>query len=299
MTLELKRITKSYGAKKALSGFSFAAESGSATVLLGRNGAGKTTVLKIATGALAPDSGEILIDGKPLDRNTVKLGNIPDERELAPRLKVSEVLSGMAKLKGIPARRALESAACLLRRMDAEQCLYQKLESLSKGNQKKVMLALALADDPDILTLDEPFVGLDPINQSLLKNMIEERVKAGKTVIFSSQQMPPFEEVCSNICILRNGESVLQGTLSEIKKSYPRDLLRIVPESCAESLALKLRAMPQAAVVRQEGPAVLVRLLSPSCKADVLAAAVDFGIDSFSMGEPSLAQIFMEAAGAM
>lgn len=227
MILELKNIEKSFGEKKVLSGISLQAESGKAFGILGRNGAGKTTAIRILMGVFSQDSGQVLIDGKPLDRRQLGFGYLPEERGLYPQVPISKQLCYFAELKGMDKKAAAKAVDRWLDRLDMNQYRNKCPNTLSKGNQQKIQMIAAVAHNPDVVILDEPFSGLDPVNAVLLKDVVKELIAENKVVLFSSHQMNYIEEFCQHIGILHGGKMVLQGNLREIRESYPQDKLLI------------------------------------------------------------------------
>ncbi|MGI6057439.1 MAG: ABC transporter ATP-binding protein [Bilifractor sp.] len=218
MKLELKDLYKSFGEHQVLNGISLTAESGAAVGLLGRNGAGKTTTIRILMNVFPADSGEILLDGRPIDHKAVKIGYLPEERGLYPKKIIADQLLYFAELKGMRRADARASIDYWLERLGMSKYRNKRLDALSKGNQQKIQLVTALAHDPDILILDEPFSGLDPVNAELLKDVVRDQMKKGKIILFSSHQMNYIEEFCSEIAILNGGHIVLSGNLREIRR---------------------------------------------------------------------------------
>lgn len=212
MKLEVKDVHKSFGEKEVLHGINFSVESGKALGLLGRNGAGKTTTIRILMDVFHANSGEILMDGKKFVPSKFQIGYLPEERGLYPKRIVMDQMIYLAQLKGMGARAAKESAKKWLKRLEVAEYETKKLETLSKGNQQKVQLAATLVSDPDMVILDEPFSGLDPVNSQILKDVVNELIADGKLVIFSSHQMSYVEEFCENIAIINKGEVVLDAT---------------------------------------------------------------------------------------
>lgn len=235
MELQMLNVNKAFGEKQALAGVSFRVRGGQALGLLGRNGAGKTTAIRILADIFRADSGQVLQDGQPINRKTTGIGYLPEERGLYQKIKVKDQLLYLGKLRGLPAREAERRALALLNELEADTYWGKKLETLSKGNQQKIQLAAALLHDPPIVILDEPFSGLDPVNAQLLKKLIVKQVDAGKAVLFSSHQMPYVEEFCAHVCVLNNGKVVLDGEIAQIKKSYPRNRFKIRLENEADS----------------------------------------------------------------
>lgn len=225
MKLEVKDITKSFGEKEILKGISFSVESGKALGLLGRNGAGKTTTIRILMDVFHSNSGEILLDGKTFDPRKIQIGYLPEERGLYPKREILEQMVYLARLRGVSKKQAVANSKKWLERMQVLQYEKQLLETLSKGNQQKVQLASTLVCDPDIVILDEPFSGLDPVNSQILQEVVRELIAEGKIVIFSSHQMSYVEEFCEDVVIINHGEVVLSGNLSEIKREFGKNQL--------------------------------------------------------------------------
>ncbi len=293
LILEFRDIHKSFGEKKVLTGLSFRAEGGKAFGLLGRNGAGKTTSIRILMGVFPADSGEVLIDGKPIDYKRVGLGYLPEERGLYPKKKIIDQLVYFAELKGMRAADAVSACDRWLRRLEMTEYRDKRLDVLSKGNQQKIQLVTALAHDPDIIILDEPFSGLDPVNAMLLKDVVKEEIARGKIVLFSSHQMSYIEEFCDSIAIINKGEVAITGDLAEIKRDYPRDRLAL---RSAQSAAIAA-AFPGRTELAENGELIL-RLGDPGEKMAVMKKLSEsFDIDEVRVFEPSLNDIFVEYAG--
>lgn len=293
MLLELKGIKKSFGSRLVLDGIGFAAEGSKAFGLLGRNGAGKTTTLRILMDVFGADSGQILLDGRPLDRKKLRFGYLPEERGLYPKKTVVEQLVYFARLCGLDTADAAASVDKWLDRLGMSRFREKKLETLSKGNQQKIQLVTALAHDPDVVILDEPFSGLDPVNAMLLKDVVREELSRGKIVLFSSHQMSYIEEFCDSIAIIRQGRIALTGDLAGIKRAYPRDRL-VVRTQDPEPI---LRAFGSDVTAGDKG-ALIVRLSSPEDKKSVMTRlSGEFDVDAVEVFEPSLNDIFVEYAG--
>ena len=293
MILELKNIEKSFGEKKVLTGVSFKAEGGKAFGLLGRNGAGKTTSIRILMNVFPANSGEVLIDGKPIDYNKIGIGYLPEERGLYPKKVIFDQLTYFAELKGMSHKEAARSIDYWLKRLGMAEYRNKKLEILSKGNQQKIQLITALAHNPDIVILDEPFSGLDPVNAMLLKDVVNEQIAKGKIVLFSSHQMSYIEEFCDSIAILNNGVVALHGDLHDIKRDYPRDRLVVKtenPDAILSDFGSSCKFM--------ENGSLMLRLSDPSEKKTVMTRLVEnYDIDEVKVFEPSLNDIFVEYAG--
>ena len=293
MILELKNIEKSFGEKKVLTGVSFKAEGGKAFGLLGRNGAGKTTSIRILMNVFPANSGEVLIDGQPIDYDKVGIGYLPEERGLYPKKIIIDQLTYFAELKGMSRKDAIKSIDYWLERLGMTEYRNKRLDTLSKGNQQKIQLITALAHDPDIVILDEPFSGLDPVNAMLLKDVVKEQIGKGKIVLFSSHQMSYIEEFCDSIVILNNGKVALHGDLHDIKRDYPRDRLVVRTE---EPNAIKAD-FASACSITENGD-LLIRLSSADEKKAVMSRLVEnYDIDQVMVFEPSLNDIFVEYAG--
>ena len=293
MILELKNIEKSFGEKKVLTGVSFKAEGGKAFGLLGRNGAGKTTSIRILMDVFPANSGEVLIDGQPIDYNKIGIGYLPEERGLYPKKIILDQLTYFAELKGMSRKEAVKSVDYWLERLGMTEYRNKKLETLSKGNQQKIQLITALAHDPDIVILDEPFSGLDPVNAMLLKDVVKEQIAKGKIVLFSSHQMSYIEEFCDSIAILNNGVVALHGDLHDIKRDYPRDRLVVkteTPDAIIDDFGASCTVM--------ENGGLMLHLADSSEKKAVMTRLVEnYDIDEVKVYEPSLNDIFVEYAG--
>ena len=294
MILELKNIDKSFGEKEVLKGVSFTAEGGKAFGLLGRNGAGKTTSIRILMNVFPANGGEVLIDGKPIDYDKIGIGYLPEERGLYPKKLIIDQLVYFAELKGMSAKDAVKAVDYWLGRLGMSEYRNKRLDTLSKGNQQKIQLITALAHDPDIVILDEPFSGLDPVNAMLLKDVVKEQISKGKIVLFSSHQMSYIEEFCDSIAIINAGKVAISGDLHEIKRTYPRDKIVVstqVPEKIMADLG-------DICTEREDGT-LLIQLASPDEKQSMMKRLVEcYDIDEVKVFEPSLNDIFVEYAGA-
>lgn len=225
MKLEVKDITKSFGDKQVLHGISFEVQSGRALGLLGRNGAGKTTTIRILMDVFRANSGEVLLDGEKFNQRKHLIGYLPEERGLYPKKKVIEQMVYLGRIRGISKSEAVANSKKWLKRLGVLEYENAKLETLSKGNQQKVQLASTLVCDPDIVILDEPFSGLDPVNSRILQDVVMELIGQNKIVIFSSHQMSYVEEFCKDIVIINKGDVVLSGDLDNIKREFGKNQL--------------------------------------------------------------------------
>jgi ABC-2 type transport system ATP-binding protein len=290
MVLELKNIEKSFGEKKVLRGVSFYAESGKAFGLLGRNGAGKTTSIRILMNVFGADSGEVLLDGKPIDYSSLKIGYLPEERGLYPKKKIIDQLVYFAELNGLSGKMAVSSVDAWLSRLGMYEYRNKRLDTLSKGNQQKIQLITALAHDPQIVILDEPFSGLDPVNARMLKKVVKETIAKDRIVLFSSHQMNYIEEFCDRIAIIDSGNVVLHGDLHDIKRAYVRDRLSVR----TEHPELIKQAMGDACTDGERGE-LIVKIPSPSDKKTVMERLLSIcDIDAIQVYEPSLNDIFVQ-----
>ncbi len=300
MELTVNGIYKSFGEKEVLKNITFSASSGSAHGLLGRNGAGKTTTIRIIMGVFFPDKGSVVLDGKQIDRSRVRIGYMPEERGLYPKKPIGEQLIYLSMLRGMKKAEATKSCDKWLERMGMSEYKNKKLETLSKGNQQKIQLAATLMCNPDIVILDEPFSGLDPVNAMLLKDVIKEMIAEGAVVLFSSHQMNYVEEFCDSISILNGGRIALEGRISEIKRSYPRDRIAVSSSQCdriAPFVIQKLSGEILSADMDKENEnSLIIRLKDPAFKARLLKELSDndFDIDEFRVCEPSLNDIFVQ-----
>ncbi len=293
MVLELQDIEKSFGEKRVLTGVSFKAEGGKAFGLLGRNGAGKTTSIRILMDVFPANSGKVLIDGQPINYNQVGIGYLPEERGLYPKKIIIDQLTYFAELKGMSRKDAVKAIDYWLERLGMMEYRNKRLDTLSKGNQQKIQLITALAHDPAIVILDEPFSGLDPVNAMLLKDVVKEQIAKGKIVLFSSHQMSYIEEFCDSIAILSGGKVAITGDLHDIKRNYIRDRLVVRTEQPAP-----IQTDFGAACSTLENGDLLIQLASAGEKQAVMKHLVEnYDIDEVRVFEPSLNDIFVEYAG--
>lgn len=296
MRLQTENLTKSFGEKQVLKGVSFAVESGRALGLLGRNGTGKTTTIRIIMQVFSPDSGKVLLDGTPLHTDRVKIGYLPEERGLYPKKPILEQLLYFGKLGGLSKKQAAAQAERLLARLGMAEYRDKRLDTLSKGNQQKIQLVATLITDPDIVILDEPFSGLDPVNAKLLKDLVKEMIAEGKLVLFSSHQMNYIEEFCNDIVILHDGKAVLSGDIGEIKRGFDRRTVEIVTTESNAVMSF-LQKHKSEAVQKAEASEnlVTVTLARAEDKAVLYALLADCAdkIDAFRVKEPTLNEIFV------
>ena len=240
MGLVLKNVSKTFVGKRAVDNISFELNKPGVFGLLGTNGAGKTTTIRMLLGIIKKDSGEITWNGKVVDRKSVNFGYLPEERGVYPKTKIYNQLMYFAELKGMKKEEADETIKNWAQKLKVEEYLDKPAEKLSKGNQQKIQFMTAVIHNPELLVLDEPFSGLDPVNTELLKNIIINLVKEGKYIIMSAHQMSTIEEFCSDILILNKGKTVLKGNLKEIKDTYPANRVQIETNENIETDIKKL-----------------------------------------------------------
>lgn len=302
MKLEVKEIKKSFSGNEVLHGISFSVESGKALGLLGRNGAGKTTTIRIIMDVFKANSGEILLDGKKFNPRNYQIGYLPEERGLYPKKNVTEQLVYLAELRGMGKKAAKESAQKLLKKLGIEEYATRTLDSLSKGNQQKVQLAQSLICDPEIVILDEPFSGLDPVNAQILKDTVSELISENKIVIFSSHQMSYVEEFCEDIAIINKGEMVLGGNLKEIKKEFGNNRLVLSANNMTlddlESIC-KDKFKDLVIVNEVKKDCIILELVESTMKRQFLESILkeDIDIEQFAEYEPNLTDIFVKKVG--
>lgn len=307
MSLVVTDLTKKYGEKTVVNHLSFSIEKPGVFALLGTNGAGKSTSIRMILGMLSKNEGTVMWKGKPLDSIHASVGYLAEERGLYPKYNLMDQLLYFAKLKNIPKKEAQKRIKEYAEKLNVETYLYPqpvkkgkkakpyKAEQLSKGNQQKIQLLAALISDPELLILDEPLSGLDPVNADIFKEIIREEIEKGKYIIMSSHQMATIEEFCENIVILNQGNVVLQGNLNDIKKSYGRCNLFVKCEGEIEPMIEKLgleliNKTPneyQIKVKREEDSTALLEMIM---KANI-------PVIRFEIREPSLHEIFVEKVG--
>ncbi|HET9345663.1 MAG TPA: ATP-binding cassette domain-containing protein [Candidatus Limnocylindrales bacterium] len=295
--LEIKDLTKRYGDVVALDGASFTAQPGRIVGFLGPNGAGKTTTMRCIFGLARPDRGETIWHGEPITRETrLRFGYMPEQRGLYPRMRVGEQMSYFAQHHGMSARDADNAAMRWLEQLGLADRARDKLEALSHGNQQRVQLGAALVHDPELLVLDEPFSGLDPIGVATMTDILRERADAGVGVVFSSHQLDLVEDVCEDVVIIARGRIVAKGAIDDLRAASGRRHLEVEVEGAGASW---LDGRDGATLLEQRGD--LVRLLVPidADLSGLLAAATAAGpVRRFAFQPPALSELFMEAVGS-
>ncbi|TYQ16899.1 UNVERIFIED_CONTAM: ABC-2 type transport system ATP-binding protein [Acetivibrio alkalicellulosi] len=309
MSLIVQNLTKKYGEKVVVDNLSFEMDKPGVFALLGTNGAGKTTSIRVILGMLAYDSGKVLWEGKPFDAVNMSVGYLAEERGLYPKYSLLDQLLYFAKLRNVQKKEAMEKIKHWSERLLVEEYIFPPktkgkgkgkanlAEQLSKGNQQKIQLMAALIADPKFLILDEPLSGLDPVNTDLFKEIIRGEIAKDKYLIMSSHQMPTIEEFCSDIIILNRGKTVLQGNLNEIKKGYGRVNLFIKSEkdiaSYISMFGLKIQnKTPSEYHIKVQGEDQAMSLLAKLIEEKI-------PVVKFELREPSLHEIFIEKVGSV
>ena len=295
MGLLVSGVTKRFGENTAVNKLSFSLEEPGVFGLLGTNGAGKTTTIRMILGILEKDAGRIEWNGKQVSRESVSFGYLPEERGLYPKIKVGEQLMYFAELRGMTVHKAKEVIKYWYERLDVAKYDGMKAEQLSKGNQQKIQFITALLHDPDLVILDEPLSGLDPVNSDLFKGIISELVERGKYVVMSSHQMADVEEYCRDILILVDGITVLSGNLKSIKRGYGRTNLYI---GCEEDIIQRADGAG-IKLVNKTATGYEFKIPNEDSAYAFIRGLMESGVrvDKFEIREPSLHEIFVEKAG--
>lgn len=307
MSLEIRNLVKKYGEKTVVNNLSFKMKEPGVYALLGTNGAGKTTTIRIMLGMLSYNSGEVLWNGKQMDPLNVNLGYLAEERGLYPKYTLMDQLLYFARLKKVSTEEAKKRIKYWAERLEVEEYLYpdatskgkkgkeKTADQLSKGNQQKIQLMSALLSEPELVVLDEPLSGLDPVNSDLFKSIIKELMEKEVYLIMSSHQMGTIEEFCSDITILNRGNAVLTGDLNEIKKSYGRVNMIL---KCEGDIEPYITAF-QLNVVNRTPDGYHIKVTDEKQAMDFLTRLVEekINIIKFELREPSLHEIFVEKVG--
>jgi len=292
-TVSIDHITKSFGEFTAVSDLSLAVYPGRVFGLLGPNGAGKTTTIRMIVNITAPDSGRIEVFGSQITPELQdRIGYLPEERGLYKKMKVGDQLKFFAALKNVPAKEAAKRVDHWLARLKLTEWKNKKASELSKGMQQKVQFITAITHEPELLILDEPFSGLDPVNVEVLKEIILELKVAGKTIIFSTHQMEVAEKICDDICLINRSRKVLQGSIREVKRAFSRNAVALRlqgGESVLEDRSLISKA-------QRDSDGIEVLLAAGATSQELLKHLIAAGatIERFEMIEPSLHDIFIE-----
>lgn len=290
--LTLKNIKKTFNQTKAVQNLNLEIVPGIVYGLLGPNGAGKSTTIRMIMDIIKPDNGEILIDGHKIQRlDYDKIGYLPEERGLYQKSKLKETIAYFAELKGLSIFEARKRADEYLKRFDLADYADRKIQELSKGNQQKVQFIISIISDPKLVILDEPFSGLDPVNQILLKEIIQEMNARGTTIIFSTHQMEQVEKMCNDICLINKGQIVLEGNLQEIKNNY--GLKSVEVDYMGDKSDLE--SLTNLTIIHLDDKKLIGELPENIGINDVLKELISkVTVNGFKINEPSLEQIFID-----
>lgn len=295
MGLKVQNVSKSFGEKLAVDDISFEINKPGVFGLLGTNGAGKSTTIRMILGIINKDSGNITWNEKEVERKYVNFGYLPEERGIYPKVKISEQLMYLAKLKGMKKKEAEESMDFWLKRLEVEEYRNLPAEKLSKGNQQKIQFITSVIHNPELLVIDEPFSGLDPVNTELLKSAILELVDKGTYIIMSSHQMASIEEFCTDILILNKGKTVLEGNLKEIKEGYKANKAELITKIDVTDIIQKNGLKIEKELNNQYEISIneesdVQKLLKDLVQKDIV-------VEKLEIKKPSLNDIFIEKVG--
>ena len=295
MGLKLENVSKKFVGKQAVDNISFEVDKPNVFGLLGTNGAGKTTTIRMLLGIIKKDTGEITWNGKKVERKSVNFGYLPEERGVYPKTKIYDQLMYFAKLKGMSGKDADEAIKKWAKVLKVEEYIQMPAEKLSKGNQQKIQFMTAIIHDPELIVLDEPFSGLDPVNTEILKNIIIDLVKEGKYIIMSSHQMSSIEEFCTDILILNKGKTVLKGNLKEIKEGYKANRLEISTDKNIDEYIKNFNMD----IEFSKNNEYSVKIDSEENAHQLLEKLVDdhIVVNKFEIKKPTLNDIFIEKVG--
>jgi ABC-2 type transport system ATP-binding protein len=289
--LSLQHIFKQYGAYRASDDVSFDIPQGKIFGLLGPNGAGKTTLIRMITRILYPDSGSILFNGEPLtDKHTENIGYMPEERGLYKKMKVGEHLIYLGRLKGLSQQQAKDNTNHWLKKFEIETWYNKNIEELSKGMSQKIQFIATVLHNPDLLILDEPFSGLDPINSKLIEEEIRTMSREGKTIIFSTHRMEQVEEICNDIVLVNKGRKILEGEIKELKQRFRENKFHI-----AFNGQINDGLLGNLNIVEQSEGEITVRFNEDHKGNSLLKLFVENGVEVSSFNEvlPSINEIFI------
>jgi len=295
-TIRLERVTKRFGDFTAVGDLSLSVRSGRIFGLLGPNGAGKTTTIRMIVGITAPDTGTIELFGQPVSAESQnRIGYLPEERGLYKRMKVGDQLKFFAELKNFSGREAEQAVDRWLEKVKLSEWKRKKSSELSKGMQQKVQFIAAVLHDPDLIILDEPFSGLDPVNVELLENLVLELKAAGKTIIFSTHQMEVAERICDDICLINRSRKIKEGSIREVKRSFGRNSIALRFEG-GDGVLDDPELITRVERHSDESEALLTPGADPQ---EVLRRLLAAGaqVTKFELVEPSLNDIFIQLVG--
>lgn len=296
MGLKIQNVKKSFAGNLVVDDISFEIDKPGVFGLLGTNGAGKTTTIRMMLGIIKKDAGEITWNGKSVERKNVNFGYLPEERGIYPKTKIYDQLMYFARLKGMSKQEADKSLRYWLERLKISEYIDMPAEKLSKGNQQKVQFVTAVIHNPELVILDEPFSGLDPVNTDILKEVIIDLVKEGKYIVMSSHQMTSIEEFCSDVVILNKGKTVLKGNLKEIKNTYPTTKIEV---STVEDITNIIKELGFELIYSKNNEYVInIKNEKQGRELFQLLANRNIRVDKFEMKKPSLHDIFIEKVGA-
>lgn len=295
MGLKLENVSKSFVGKQAVDNISFEVDKPGVFGLLGTNGAGKTTTIRMLLGIIKKDTGEITWNGKQVARKNVNFGYLPEERGVYPKTKIYDQLMYFAELKGMNKSDADTEIKKWAKVLKVEEYLPMPAEKLSKGNQQKIQFMTAIIHNPELIVLDEPFSGLDPVNTEILKNVIIDLVGQGKYIIMSSHQMASIEEFCTDILILNKGKTVLKGNLKEIKDTYKANRLEIATDRNIDEYIKEFNMN----IEFSKNNEYSIRIDSEEKAHELLGKLVEKKIlvNKFEIKKPTLNDIFIERVG--
>lgn len=294
--LSLRNVVKNYHNHTAVDNVSFDVPKGSVFGLLGPNGAGKTSLIRIITTITMADSGQVLLDGEPINFNhPSQIGYMPEERGLYKKMKVGEQLLYLAQLKGMPYKEAKQKLLVWLDKFDIISWWDKKVEELSKGMQQKIQFIATVVHEPKLLILDEPFSGLDPINTNLIKDEINQLNKSGTSIIFSTHRMEQVEEVCENIILINNGKKILEGNVTQIKFDHKENLFKVE----FDNSGLLINELINFQVLESLKDSITVKLDDGMKPNDLLGSLIGNGAEIKSFNEilPSINDIFISRVG--
>jgi ABC-2 type transport system ATP-binding protein len=293
--LSIENVTKRYEGHTAVDDLTVIIEPGVIYGLLGPNGAGKTTTIRMTMGIIQPDEGKIEIFGETFSESLKeRIGYLPEERGLYRKMKVLDHIIFLAEIKGVPAKTAAERATRWLERVELGDWIDKPVEALSKGMQQKIQFISTVIHEPQMVILDEPFTGLDPINTQLLKDIIVEMKNEGRTVILSTHLMDQVEKLCEKICLINRGRKVLEGGLADIKMRFSKNVVSLRFSGGAADL----ESHPDVERVGEFGQDLSVTLAEGADPNVLLRHALDRGrVDRFEIGEMSLHDIFIAIVG--
>ena len=302
LIVELEGVSKRFAAHVAVTGLSLKVPRGVVYGLLGPNGAGKTTSIRMMMNITMPDEGSVRLfgDDRGGRHHSARIGYLPEERGLYPKMRVLDALVFLAEAKGVERAVARRKAVEWLERLGLEQWQKNRVNELSKGMQQKVQFASTVLHEPELLILDEPFAGLDPINQEVLKETVVSQARAGHTVIFSTHQMEVAEKICDAVCIIAQGEKVLDGRLGDVKQQHGGTHVAVAYEDSAQGGAGMRIAAPFVTAADDSGVFAELTLRDGTDPQQLLEALVRGGVRlrRFERIEPSLHRIFLDRAGA-